>query len=175
MTEITTERLLLRPPRHVDIAAIVRQLNNFAVSQWTARVPFPYGTDDGEAFVTRAAALPAGDAVLAVTLRASGDLIGVIGCEAQAAGGAELGYWLGEDHWRQGYGREAAAAMVRHALDALLHAHLVASYQIGNAGSQRILEGLGFRATHAGRSFSLARNADTDVVHLRLDRGDRRP
>ncbi|MCX7345693.1 MAG: GNAT family protein [Alphaproteobacteria bacterium] len=175
MTTITTARLSLRPLRETDAGDIVRQLNNFAVSRWTARVPFPYSTLDAEDFLRRSAALPAGNWVAAIAARETDRLIGVIGCEAQDPGEAELGYWIGENHWGKGYGREAAAAMADHAFAVLGQEALVASYHVGNAASQRILEGLGFRRTGEGRSHSLARNAEVDLVLLRLDAKDRRP
>jgi RimJ/RimL family protein N-acetyltransferase len=175
MTAITTARLLLRPLRAEDAGDIVRQLNNFAVSKWTARVPFPYSTLDAEDFLKRTASLAAGSRVAAIVPRETDRLIGVIGCEAQGSGVAELGYWIAQDHWGNGHGREAASAMAEHAFEALGHASLVASYQVGNAASQRILERLGFRKTSEGRSFSLARKAEVDVVHLQLDAKDRKP
>jgi RimJ/RimL family protein N-acetyltransferase len=175
MTTITTTRLLLRPLRADDAGDIVRQMNNFAVSKWTARVPFPYSRLDAEDFLKRSASLPAESWVAAIAARETDRLIGVVGCEAQGSGAAELGYWIAEDHWGKGYGREAAAAMTGHAFAVLGHGALVASYHVGNAASQRILEGLGFRKTGEARSFSLARKAEVDVVNLRLDAKDRGP
>jgi len=175
MTTIVTARLSLRPLRETDASDIVRQLNNYAVSKWTGRVPFPYSTLDAEDFLRRVAALETGNLIAAIVPEGTDRLIGVIGCEMQDPGEAELGYWIAEDHWGKGFGREAAAAMADHAFAVLGHGALVASYHVGNVASQRILEGLGFRRTGEGRSFSLARNAEVDVVHLRLDAKDRKP
>lgn len=175
MTTITTARLSLRPLRETDAGDIVRQLNNFAVSRWTARVPFPYSTLDAEDFLKRVAMLGAGNLVAAIVPKETDRLIGVVGCEMQDPGEAELGYWIAKDRWGQGLGREAATAMTDHAFEVMGHEALVASYQVGNAASQRILEGLGFRRTGEGRSFSRARNSEADVVFLRLDAKDRRP
>ena len=175
MTTIVTARLSLRPLRETDAGDIVRQLNSFAVSKWTARVPFPYSTLDAEDFLRRVAVLETGNVVAAIVPKGTDRLIGVIGCEKQDPGEAELGYWIAEDHWGKGFGREAAAAMAVHAFAVQGHGVLVASYQVGHVASHRILEGLGFRRTGEDRSFSRARNAEVDVVHLRLDAKDRKP
>ena len=114
--------------------------------------------------------LGAGNLVAAIVPKETDRLIGVIGCEMQDPGEAELGYWIAEDHWGKGLGREAATAMTDHAFEVMGHEALVASYQVGNAASQRILEGLGFRRTGEGRSFSRARNSEADVVFLETGR-----
>jgi RimJ/RimL family protein N-acetyltransferase len=124
-------------------------------------VPCPYGPADAEAFIARG--LPDEALVLAITT--SSRLIGVIGIEH-----AELGYWLAEPHWGQGYGTEAARAMTDHAFADWERAELVASYHLGNAASRRILLGLGFVETGEGSAFSKARQAEVPHMKLRLTR-----
>ena len=93
-------------------------------------------------------------------------LIGGIGI-----GFGEIGYWLAEEHWGQGYGSEAARAMTDHAFEVLKRDELVASYQLGNAASRRILLGLGFVETGEGKAFSQARQAEVAHMKLGLTRG----
>ena len=163
MTTLETDRLTLRPPRAGDAEAIVRELGSFSVSRWTGRVPYPYGPADAEAFLAHCRDLPADALVLAITR--DGALIGVIGIEHN-----ELGYWLAEPHWGQGYGTEAARAVTDHGFAALGLAEIVASYHIGNAASRRILLGLGFVETGEGTAFSKARQAEVPHMKLRLTR-----
>lgn len=57
---------------------------------------------------------------------------------------AELGYWVRSDRARRGYATEAARAMVGYAF-ATLRVHKVrADVAVGNHGSARVLEKLGF-------------------------------
>lgn len=163
MTVLVTDRLTLRPPRAADADAIVRELGNFNVARWTGRVPHPYGPADAEAFLAHCGGLPAGALVLAIARDDA--LIGVIGIEH-----GELGYWLAEPQWGQGYGREAARAMVDHAFDAMGMTEIVASHHLGNAASRRILLGLGFIAAGEGTAFSKARQAEVPHMKLRLAR-----
>ena len=159
MTTLSTDRLTLRPPCAADAGAIVKELGNFSVSRWTGRVPYPYGPADAEAFLAHCSTLSPNALVLAITRDNS--LIGVIGIEQN-----ELGYWLAEPHWGQGYGTEAARATTDHAFEVLRRDALVASYHLGNAASRRILLGLGFVETGEGSAFSKARQAE--VPHMKL-------
>ena len=163
MTTLVTDRLTLRPPRAADAGAIMRELGNFSVSRWTGRVPYPYAATDAEAFLAHCRDLPSDALVLAITRDDA--LIGVIGIEAN-----ELGYWLAEPHWGQGYGTEAAQAVVDHAFDVMRIAEIVASYHLGNAASRRILLGLGFVEEGEGSAFSKARQAEVPHMKLRLMR-----
>lgn len=163
MTTIRTRRLVLRPPQDADRDALVVALDNLNVSRWTGRIPYPYGPEDAEAFFDYLRQKPHESLVLAITTAEA--LIGVIGIED-----GELGYWLAEAHWGQGYGTEVARAVVDHGFSELGLAELMASYHIGNAASRRILLGLGFVETGEGSAFSKARQAEVPHMKLKLTR-----
>jgi RimJ/RimL family protein N-acetyltransferase len=81
-----------------------------------------------------------------IARRSDGQLLGTGGIEAaEDPGDGELDYFLGKPFWGQGYGREAAHAMARYALDHTAFRRLVAYIVPGNEGSIRIAEGLGMR------------------------------
>ena len=162
MTILTTKRLTLRPPEPGDAAALVRGLNNFNVAQWTGRVPHPYGLDDASAYIAHCLGLA--DKALGLLITQGGRVIGGIGIEG------ELGYWLAEPYWSQGFGTEAARAVVDHAFTVQGHTELEASYQLGNAASRRILLGLGFVETGESTGFSKARQMETRLMLLSLTR-----
>jgi len=170
MTMISTKRLQLRPLHEGDTDGLVRGLNNFNVSKWTARVPFPYGMADAKSFLALCQKAEQDTLRLAITI--DGELIGVISYERSQDGiSAELGYWLAEPHWGQGYGTEAARAVSKHAFEAGGLDMLIAGYAKGNEGSRRILEGLGFEPTGELMQFSAANNANVPVVRLALAKG----
>ncbi len=163
MTIITTPRLVLRPPEDGDLPEIVRGLNNFNVSKGTARIPFPYGEEDAAEFLrlTR----QAGPDVLPLAITLQEKLIGVISIEK-----GEIGYWLAEPCWGNGYGREAAHALVEYYFGGLRKFSLTARYHIGNEASRRILQGLGFVEIGKTAGFSRARNAEVPLMVLGMDR-----
>ena len=162
MTTLATTRLTLRPPEPGDAAALVRGLGNFAVSQWTGRVPHPDGLEDAEAYITHCRSLADKSLGLVITLERA--IIGGIGIEG------ELGYWLAERYWGQGFATEAARAVADHAFTALGFNELAASYQLGNIASRRILLGLGFIETGESTGFSKARQKETQLMRLTLTR-----
>ena len=56
MCNLESERLILRPPRPVDIQSMTVWLSDYDVARMTARVPHPYGESDAEAFVAAGSA-----------------------------------------------------------------------------------------------------------------------
>ncbi len=60
-------------------------------------------------------------------------------------GSAELGYWIAEEYWGNGYAVEASKIIVKRAFDNLNVEQIYATYKRGNAQSKRVLEKLGFK------------------------------
>lgn len=59
-------------------------------------------------------------------------------------GAAELGYWIAEQYWANGYATEASRVLTRRAFDELGVKRIYATYRVENARSKRVLEKLGF-------------------------------
>lgn len=59
-------------------------------------------------------------------------------------GAVELGYWIGEEYWGNGYALEASKRIVQRAFEDLNVTEIYASYRIENNQSKRVLEKLGF-------------------------------
>lgn len=60
-------------------------------------------------------------------------------------GACELGYWIAEEFWGNGYAVEASKAIIKRAFDDLNVTQIYASYRIENSQSKRVLEKLGFK------------------------------
>ncbi|WP_298502470.1 GNAT family N-acetyltransferase [uncultured Methanobrevibacter sp.] len=60
-------------------------------------------------------------------------------------GSAELGYWVAEEFWGNGYAVEASEVLVKRAFDELGVKQIYASYRVENSQSKRVLEKLGFK------------------------------
>jgi RimJ/RimL family protein N-acetyltransferase len=78
---------------------------------------------------------------------------------AAEPGRGSLGYWLGEAWFGQGYGKEAARAVLDAAWAALDLQVVEAAAQVGNTPSHKILEGLGMRHMGQRQEFATARGA----------------
>jgi RimJ/RimL family protein N-acetyltransferase len=74
---------------------------------------------------------------------------------------AELGYWIAEEFWGNGYAAEASEALVERAFSDLNVNKIYATYRVENSQSKRVLEKLGFKfhaemtnINYLGESFS---------------------
>jgi RimJ/RimL family protein N-acetyltransferase len=168
-TIIETERLVLRPLRPDDLDWLTAALNNFNISQNTARIPFPYVRKNAEDFLAITQKLAPGTLRLSITRKDGEDRVcGGIGYENGEK--VELGYWLAEAEWGKGYGGEAALAVTDHAFEVAGHERLAASYRIGNEASRRILERLGFKFVQEKLEFSKSVGAEVPVMHVEITR-----
>lgn len=135
-----TKRLILRPISKEDIPAIANAANNALIAEQTIRLPYPYTLEHAKSFVEEVCV--DNDRTLAVLLKEAKQFIGVISVEKQG----ELGFWLAQNFWGQGYGTEAMAAMVELAFSRLVpELELVkAAVFEDNPASIRVFENLGF-------------------------------
>ena len=106
---VATERLTLRRPTLADVRTIAKLANDRRIAENTRRLPHPYSQDHAIEFV-RAIAHDKRETVFLIENNFTP--IGVVGVDWRQAGAPELGYWLGVEHWGQGFGTEAARATV---------------------------------------------------------------
>lgn len=151
---IETERLRLRTLREDDLDRLVELIGDWEVTRWLARVPHPYGSEDGRKFIAeitrRMAALR--EIHYAVVRKDDDLLIGGMGLVAGEKSD-ELGYWIGRPYWGQGYAGEALPPLLSLAFHGLERNRIFARILPDNHGSRRLLEKLGFsyegeRLTH---------------------------
>ena len=148
--------------------AIVRLADDWEVARRLGRLPHPYVRDDALFFLN--AIVPA-EWVWAIEDRASGTLLGVVGLTPSDEGmSAELGYWLGREHWGRGFATEAARAVVGYAREVPGLRVLTSAYFADNPGSGRVLEKLGFaECGHAPRPcMALGRDLPSTMLALSL-------
>jgi len=142
---LETKRLWLRWPRGGDVAAIRRIASRAEVAEMTAAIPHPYPADGAESFVlaARAANAEGREMALAITLKTTRDVIGLVSASIEE-GGVEIGFVLAPAHWGKGYATETAHAVI-DAVFALTHAAEVSTnVRLENAASCRVLEKCGF-------------------------------
>jgi 8-oxo-dGTP diphosphatase len=164
---LETERLRLRPLVPSDAAELFRLVNDWEVTRWLARVPFPYPRDLADEWIadTRAR-LESGEAYhLAITGRDDPVMLGCIGIIIdRATRTAELGYWVGRKFWGHGVGGEAAERFTSWALANLDIDRIEARVLTENEASHRVLARAGFVATGHGEAEFLARAATLPVT-----------
>ncbi len=167
---LQTERLRLRLLEQADAADFHRLINDWDICRKLPEAPFPYPDDLAARWIETAVAdWAAGKARhFAVTLLTDGRMIGCAGLRLARDGeSAELGYWIGRRHWRQGYGLEAARRLTAWGLAELRIRSVTATVAEDNEGSIAILQRAGFVQTGRGKqAFQCRAEARLPVLHF---------
>jgi RimJ/RimL family protein N-acetyltransferase len=101
------------------------------------------------------------------TVAVDGDPVGSLGVHGvdDVNGSAELGLWLAEQHWGQGYGTEAARLATEYAFAQHRRHRVVARVFADNDASKRVWEKLGFTLEGTHRDEVYANGEYTDVLY----------
>ena len=166
MDILVTKRLTLRPPLEVDADEITKLLANTNVSRMLTRVPNPYQFEDAKAWIE---SIRDQTCSLYFTIHRQ-NLAGVISIEANESGSPDLGYWLGEPYWGNGYMSEAARAVVSHGFKALGCGTLKSGAYEDNPASAKVLQNLGFEPAGTANHFNSTRKCDVLCNRLHLTR-----
>lgn len=145
METLNTPRLTLRPWHSSDQEPLIRYANNRKVWMGLREIfPHPYTDADAKAWLRQAKQNPKH---FNYAIEYSGECIGGISLhlmEDVYAKTAELGYWLGEPFWGQGFATEAITHLVKWAWNQLPIERIQAGVFSSNPASRRVLEKLGF-------------------------------
>ena len=173
---ITTARLVLRPVRREHGPALLALISNWDVARWLTRVPWPYRPEDMTEFI-ETIALPRGDGpkpTFAILL--DGQPIGAIECAGQAtieepqSDGSDLGYWIGEPYWGQGYATEVVSTLVARVFATPAAAVIRSAFFEGNAASWRVQEKFGFEIVNEVMTFCRPHGRTLPLICTRLTR-----
>src|SRR3977135_3426073 len=130
---LETERLTLRRPTLADVKAIARLANDRRIAENTRRLPYPYSQDHAIDFVRATARENRGTVFL---IESNFAPIGVVGIDWRAPDAPELGYWLGVEHWGQGFGTEAARAVIDFFFAEIAAEHRIAGGRSASTSSR---------------------------------------
>jgi RimJ/RimL family protein N-acetyltransferase len=165
---LETERLMLRRPTLADVKAIARLANDRRIAENTRRLPHPYSQDHAVEFVRAMAANPRETVFL---IENSHTPIGIVGINWREPDAPELGYWLGVDHWGQGFATEAARAVIDYSFEEFDIEHLISGARVANPASRNLLEKCGFQWSGVELHRFEALGSSTPVDRFRLSRG----
>jgi RimJ/RimL family protein N-acetyltransferase len=164
---LETERLTLRRPTLADVKAIARLANDRRIAENTRRLPHPYSQDHAVEFVR---AMAADRRATVFLVENNHSPIGMVGIDWHAQDAPELGYWLGVEHWGQGFGTEAARAAIDFFFEEFNTEHLVSGARVANPSSRNILEKCGFQWSGVELHRFEALGSSTPVDRFRLSR-----
>lgn len=158
---IDTERMVLRPPMHVDFrpwSDLRRQSAEF-LQPWEPSWSADHLTRKG--FVNRVywanRSISQGTAVPLFLIRREGNrVIGAITLDNIRRGPSQagtIGYWIGAEFSRQGYMQEALTALVHYAFEVLDLSRLESACLPENAASRALLEKCGYKYEGVAQSY----------------------
>ena len=102
--------ITLRQLVNSDTESVLEHINDAAVTRWT-NIPYPYSRTIARSFIKEARAhyRKRKDFIFGIALPASDTVVGMIGLHEidWKNRQAELGYWLGKNHWGKGIMTEA--------------------------------------------------------------------
>jgi RimJ/RimL family protein N-acetyltransferase len=164
---LETERLTLRRPTLADAKAIASLANDRRIAENTRRLPHPYSQEHAVEFVRTTADDRRDTAFLIEHNHAP---IGMVGINWHEPNAPELGYWLGFEHWGQGFGTEAARAVIDFFFEEFDLDHLCSGARVANPASRNILEKCGFQWSGVELHRFEALGSSTPVDRFRLTR-----
>jgi len=165
---LETERLMLRRPTLADVKAIAHLANDRRIAVNTRRLPHPYLQDHAIEFVRAMANEPRETVFL---IENNHTPIGIVGVDWREQETPELGYWLGVDHWGQGFGTEAARAVIDYTFEEFAADQMISGARVANPASRNILEKCGFQWSGVQLHRFEALGSSTPVDCFRLSRG----
>ena len=152
---LETERLILRPFELTDAPAVQRLAGERAIADTTLNIPHPYADGLAEEWISgHQKNFDEGKGVnWAITLRSDRKLIGCISLMGMVPGHqTELGYWIGNPYWGNGYCTEAGKSVLSYAFKELGLRRVHACFFERNPASGRVMQKLGMRHEGCRRS-----------------------
>lgn len=139
---ILTARLKLCQIQAADIPRIVEYAGNPKISATTLTIPHPYEEKDAIRWINGAnqGFQQQSHYTFAVRLRSSDAFLGGIGLAVdQRFNRAELGYWIAEPFWGQGYATEATQGILTFGFNTLNLHKIYATHLIDNPASGKVM------------------------------------
>ena len=170
---LETSRLWLRWPRASDAPAFHRFCSLWEVARYTARIPHPYPPGSAERFIyaAREGNATGRDLSLAITpKKGKREVIGSVTLESRGGDRLTLGYALAPEAWGKGLATEAARAMIKTGFRLTGAVEILATVQVENAASRRVLEKCGFELVSTGPRGAPARGGLVESHNFRLTR-----
>ena len=164
--------LTLRPWRSADADAVYAACQDPEIVAWTT-IPFPYLRSHAEDYVgpVSAAAWAHKSAANFAVTDEEATLVGSFGLVRMnpAQSVAEVGYWVAPAARRRGVAERAARAVTQWALHDVGFARVELLAAVGNAGSRRVAQKIGFTQEGILRSAAAGRQTRQDLaIYSRL-------
>lgn len=145
---LVTERLILRKLEATDANRIENLAGDHEVAKTTLNIPHPYPEGSAVAFIHSTLESERTGKLItrAIIEKETNELIGLMAISIHSTfNRGELAYWVGKPYWGQGYGTEAAKAVLQFGFEVLKLNRIYAQSFTTNPGSWRIMEKIGLK------------------------------
>ena len=163
---LKTKRLVLRPFVETDWKSLVNYAGDIDVARATGRLPHPYNYEDAQNWIAITKSAKA-DHIYGIANN-DGHLMGCISL-IDTNSRWDMGYWLGQKFWRQGYMREAGQAILSEAKRCLAPTTILATVFKDNPRSHAVLKAFKFQAIAEVSEFCVAQGHAVDACRLELN------
>jgi ribosomal-protein-alanine N-acetyltransferase len=172
-----TRRLLLDAFAPADAPDLQQLAGAREIADTTVAIPHPYDLDHALAWIgqQRRESVRGRATNFAVRLLRDSSLIGCAGLRDidREHSQAELGFWIGQAWWGQGYAREAASAVLRFGFEQLGLNRICAHHMARNPAAGQVLRHIGMEREGLLRERVRKWGVYEDVVLYAILREDR--
>ena len=142
-------KITLRQLRRSDAEDIRKNANSREVGRYIVHLPYPYSLRHARSWIERSLRLARSkkEFHFGITEMKSGRVVGMVGLRMVdfKNGNAEVGFWIGKNHWNKGYTTEAVKLITHFAFNKLKLERIYAVVLDKNIASARVLEKNGFK------------------------------
>lgn len=146
--ELSTQRLRLGKIRVSDIPTIVTYANNRNIADNTLNLPNPYHEENAVFWMNMQIQgfQKKQNYIFAIFIKETDKFIGGIGLHIDANHNkAEMGYWIGEPNWNNGFASEAGKEILKYGFKVLELNKIYATHFLQNKASEKVLKKIGMQ------------------------------
>ena len=165
---IKTERLVIDPVRETDKEDVFLNIPHDRKVLETFICPYAETPEEFDF-----SAYPANRNILAIRLKDTGRLIGILVCFNETAESCEIGYALGSGYWHRGYATEAVEAYLEHCFRDKGLRTVRASFFTGNEASRRVMEKCGMTYSRFSEKELTYLGTERDLTYYEISRDER--
>jgi [ribosomal protein S5]-alanine N-acetyltransferase len=164
-----TKRLILRQPEKKDINDLVFALNDLEVSKWVSKIPFPYTKKEALWWINHCKKTvnekDKKEYNFNIELKKEKKILGGIGIFDinNFNQTCEIGVWIAQDYWRQGFVSEATKKIIDFAFKKLKLRRIVWKAYTSNKASNIVAKKLGFN--FEGKMLKATKCLATGIIH----------
>lgn len=173
--KVETKRLFLTKLDTNDIPEIVKHASNKKISDVTHNIPFPYFEKDAIFWINSSIDSYKNGTKYTFAIRLKGDnkFIGKIGLSIDKMHSrAEIGYWLGEKYWNNGFMTEATKSIIKFGFKELGLKKFTSTYLRTNPASGIVMKNIGMTKEGELNNFILKNSEYHDLIFFGLTKED---